>query len=86
MENVTPSIFTETKVRGCNPSFVVTSDGVVIVDDLDRRDGHLVGHAVAIAVKRSALGGGGGYAQQSTTIRLIVMGLALFLVLALGVY
>ena len=32
MENVTPTIFTETKVRGCNPSFVVTSDGVVIVD------------------------------------------------------
>ena len=32
MENVTPTIFTETKVRGCNPSFVVTSDGVVIID------------------------------------------------------
>ena len=32
MENVTPNIFTETKVRGCNPSYVVTSDGVVVID------------------------------------------------------
>jgi cyclase len=32
MENVTKNIFTETKVRGCNPSFVTTSDGVVVID------------------------------------------------------
>ena len=32
MENVTSNIFTETKVRGCNPSYVVTSDGVVVID------------------------------------------------------
>ncbi len=32
MENVTPNIYTETKVRGCNPSFVTTSDGVVVID------------------------------------------------------
>ena len=32
MDNVTPNIFTETKVRGCNPSYVVTSDGVVVID------------------------------------------------------
>ena len=32
MENVTSNIFTETKVRGCNPSFVTTSDGVVVID------------------------------------------------------
>ena len=32
MENVTPNIFTETKVRGCNPSYVITSDGVVVID------------------------------------------------------
>ena len=32
MENVTNNIFTETKVRGCNPSYVVTSDGVVVID------------------------------------------------------
>jgi cyclase len=32
MENVTPRVFTETKLRGCNPSFVVTSDGVVVID------------------------------------------------------
>ena len=32
MEQVTPNIWTETKLRGCNPSFVITSDGVVVVD------------------------------------------------------
>ena len=32
MENVTPNIFTTTKLRGCNPSFVTTSDGVVVID------------------------------------------------------
>ncbi len=32
MEKVTNNIFTETKVRGCNPSYVVTSDGVVVID------------------------------------------------------
>jgi len=32
MEQVTSNIYTETKVRGCNPSFVVTSDGVVVID------------------------------------------------------
>jgi cyclase len=32
MEQVTPSVFTTTKLRGCNPSFVTTSDGVVVID------------------------------------------------------
>jgi len=32
MEQVTPSVFTTTRLRGCNPSFVVTSDGVVVID------------------------------------------------------
>jgi cyclase len=32
MEQVTPNVFTNTKLRGCNPSFVVTSDGVVVID------------------------------------------------------
>ena len=32
MEQVTGSIFTTTKWRGCNPSYVVTSDGVVVID------------------------------------------------------
>jgi len=32
MEQVTPSIRTETKWRGCNPSYVITSDGVVVID------------------------------------------------------
>src|SRR5713226_998109 len=32
MEQVTPNVYTETKLRGCNPSFVVTSDGVVVID------------------------------------------------------
>ncbi len=31
-ESVTPNVFTATKLRGCNPSFVVTSAGVVIID------------------------------------------------------
>lgn len=32
MEQVTPNVFVETKVRGSNPAFVVTADGVVVVD------------------------------------------------------
>jgi cyclase len=32
MEQVTDRIFTETKVRGCNPSFVLTSKGPVVID------------------------------------------------------
>ena len=32
LERVTPNVFTTTRLRGCNPSFVVTSDGVVAID------------------------------------------------------
>lgn len=32
MEKVTENVFAETKLRGCNPGFVVTSDGVVVID------------------------------------------------------
>lgn len=32
MDQVTPNVFTSTKWRGCNPSYVVTSDGVVVID------------------------------------------------------
>jgi cyclase len=32
MEPVTGNVFTNTKLRGCNPSFVTTSDGVVVID------------------------------------------------------
>ena len=32
MERVTQNVFTNTKLRGCNPGFVVTSDGVVVID------------------------------------------------------
>jgi cyclase len=32
MENVTANVFVETGLRGCNPGYVVTSDGVVVVD------------------------------------------------------
>jgi cyclase len=32
VEQVSENVFTSTKLRGCNPSFVVTSDGVVVVD------------------------------------------------------
>ena len=32
LERVTPNVYTTTKLRGCNPSFVVTSGGVVVID------------------------------------------------------
>ena len=32
MERVTPNVFTTTRLRGCNPSFVTTGDGVVVID------------------------------------------------------
>lgn len=32
MQKVTENVFTSTTIRGCNPSYVVTSAGVVIVD------------------------------------------------------
>jgi cyclase len=32
MEPVTANVFTNTKLRGCNPSLVTTSDGVVVID------------------------------------------------------
>ena len=32
MENVTSNVFVETGLRGCNPGYVVTSGGVVVVD------------------------------------------------------
>jgi cyclase len=32
MERVTDNVFTNTRLRGCNPSFVTTSDGVVVID------------------------------------------------------
>jgi cyclase len=32
VQQVTENVFTSTKIRGCNPSYVVTSAGVVVVD------------------------------------------------------
>src|ERR671914_1313531 len=32
MQQVTKSVNTTTRLRGCNPSFVVTTDGVVVID------------------------------------------------------
>lgn len=32
MQNVTSGVWTTTTLRGCNPSYVVTDDGVVVVD------------------------------------------------------
>ena len=32
MQKVTNNVYTDTTLRGCNPNFVVTSDGVVVVD------------------------------------------------------
>ena len=32
MEQVTKNVYFEPKLRGCNPGFVVTSEGVVVID------------------------------------------------------
>ncbi len=32
MQQVTPNTYTDTTLRGCNPNFVVTSEGVVVID------------------------------------------------------
>jgi cyclase len=32
MERVTANVYTNTRLRGCNPSYVVTADGVVVID------------------------------------------------------
>ena len=32
MDRVTRNVFTTTRLRGCNPSFVTTADGVVVID------------------------------------------------------
>ena len=32
MERVTANVYANTRIRGCNPSYVVTSDGVVVID------------------------------------------------------
>lgn len=32
MEQVTKNVFAETKIRGCNPGYVTTTDGVVMID------------------------------------------------------
>lgn len=32
MQRVTANVFANTRIRGCNPSYVVTSDGVVVID------------------------------------------------------
>ena len=32
MEQVTANVYANTRIRGCNPSYVVTTDGVVVID------------------------------------------------------
>jgi len=32
VEQITGNVFAETKIRGCNPGYVITSDGVVVID------------------------------------------------------
>jgi cyclase len=32
VQRVTPNVFTSTDLRGCNPSYVVTAEGVVVID------------------------------------------------------
>jgi len=51
MEKVTKNLFAETKIRGCNPSFVVTSEGVVVIDTPQ-----LPTHAVAMRKKAESFG------------------------------
>jgi cyclase len=51
LEAVTSSIWTTTKLRGCNPSFVVTSDGVVAIDTTQ-----LPTRAVAMRTQAEAYG------------------------------
>ena len=51
MEQVTKNIFSETKIRGCNPSFIVTSEGVVVIDTPQ-----LPTHAVAMRKKAESYG------------------------------
>ncbi|MCD8139807.1 MAG: MBL fold metallo-hydrolase [Planctomycetaceae bacterium] len=33
MEQITPNVWSETKIRGCNPSIVFTSEGAVFIDN-----------------------------------------------------
>src|SRR3954467_15921707 len=51
MERVTANVFTTTKLRGCNPSFVVTSDGVVVIDTPQ-----LPTKAVAMSIEKETQG------------------------------
>ena len=51
MQKVTPNVFTDTTLRGCNPSMVATSDGVVIIDTPQ-----LPTRAVAMRQEAEALG------------------------------
>lgn len=51
MEKVTPNVFTSTTIRGCNPSYVVTSGGVVVIDTPQ-----LPTRAVAMRDEASAIG------------------------------
>ncbi len=32
IQRVTKNVFAETKIRGCNPGYIITSDGVVVID------------------------------------------------------
>jgi cyclase len=32
MQQITRNVFAETRIRGCNPGYVITSDGVVVID------------------------------------------------------
>ncbi len=32
MQQLTKNVFAETRIRGCNPGYVITSDGVVVID------------------------------------------------------
>ena len=51
IKEVAPGVYAETDIRGCNPGFVVTSDGVVVIDTPQLP-------TAAIRMKKKALGHG----------------------------
>ena len=50
-ERVTPNVRTDTTIRGCNPSYVTTADGIVVIDTPQ-----LPSRAVAMREEAEAIG------------------------------
>jgi cyclase len=54
MEQVTANVRTATDIRGCNPSYVTTADGVVVIDTPQLPTRAVAMRAEAEATDRSA--------------------------------